>query len=267
MGFFNDAWNSARDFASSTAGMATAVNPFMMLGTFAGGAGSAYANAEAQRDANTANAMMQEKQMLFNSREADITRNWEERMSNSAWTRGVADMKAAGINPMAAYSSASASTPSGSTASSSGTPRMDAIPSWATGFMSSAMDALKTFSEVSLKNAETIKARTLTPRMEENVIADTDAKFSTAMHNTMLNKLILADLPSHESKSFTDSNRVRFERMFPNAYGFTDSILHRLGIFGSAAKAAVAYKLLKGKRFMYGADDNRAPWRAYGVNE
>lgn len=58
----------------------------------------------------------------FQSKEAQIQRDWYENMSNTAYQRAVADMKKAGINPILAYqqggaSSAGTGVPTGSAAS------------------------------------------------------------------------------------------------------------------------------------------------------
>lgn len=57
-------------------------------------------------------------QFKLNQQLAEENRNWQERMANSAHQRQIADLKAAGLNPVLSVTGGSgANTPSGSTAS------------------------------------------------------------------------------------------------------------------------------------------------------
>lgn len=56
----------------------------------------------------------------WNASQSQLTRDWQEKMSSTAYQRTVKDLEAAGLNPILAVSQGGASTPSGSTAHSSG---------------------------------------------------------------------------------------------------------------------------------------------------
>lgn len=63
------------------------------------------------------NAAEAEKARLFSAEQAQIQRDYEERLANTSYQRMVVDASSAGLNPYLAYASGGAATPSGAVAS------------------------------------------------------------------------------------------------------------------------------------------------------
>lgn len=112
----------------------------------------------AQKRANRTNIML--------TRE---NRDWMERMSNTEWQRGVADMKAAGLNPMLGFSQGGASTPSSSAAT--------VIPEDAIGRAASSAGS-KAMQALALENMSAQNKLLMANKL--NVDADTQNKLGTA---------------------------------------------------------------------------------------
>lgn len=84
-----------------------------------------------------------------NARQAQLNRDFQERMSSTAWQRGVKDMRAAGLNPALAYEKGGASSPSGSTA------QMESVTG---NISSSAVQAMQVKAQNKLAEANARKA-------------------------------------------------------------------------------------------------------------
>lgn len=127
-----------------------------------------------QYRANKQNRDMAQRQMDF-----------QERMSNTSWQRGIADMRAAGLNPMLGYSKGGADTPGGSTA------RLENIASPA---VASA-----------LQSAQTLQGLEATRYQMDVMEADAAAKRS----NTALDNYRRALMISEQDQSVATAEQAR----------------------------------------------------------
>jgi hypothetical protein len=137
-----------------------------------------------QHSANRANKKMAREQMEF-----------QREMSNTSYQRAMADMEAAGLNPILAYSQGGASTPGGASAQ---------MQNEMAGAVSSAMDAMRNSAELKNLREQNKKLQADTTLSDELA---KDAKASQFLKNASLAGLMM----DNEKKSLEmDVERSEF---------------------------------------------------------
>lgn len=102
--------------------------------------------------ANEFTASENEKNRQHNAEQAQLQRDWEERMSNTAYERSYAQLRELGLNPYLMVSGSPASTPAGSAGFSSGSGSGVAGSAYSSSSRSHAglNDLIKTVGQIAL---------------------------------------------------------------------------------------------------------------------
>lgn len=216
------------DIATAGMGALAAINPLSVLGPI----GSGVLSWLGQNSANETNVQIAQEATRANMAMASMQMGFQERMSNTAYQRATADMRAAGINPMVAYQQGGASTPSGA----SGSAVSAHVESGLAKGVQSAVEATRLANEFRSADAE-ISLRKASEKTQE-AIAQRETQ--SAKEAGLRAKVLERQLPAIEAESRVRAKEAGInETMVPG-----DAIINRVGKIGGIATDALVLKRL-----------------------
>lgn len=185
---------------------------------------------------------------LFNAQQAEIQRNWSESMSATAHQREVADLKAAGLNPVISAYGSGASVGSGAAAQSSnmltgvlGTLASDAMS--AVSNLSSSLAANATSYANSMTAAETSKQNTQKQVDVQYFAAKLASKTNLSINNATnkINKYIaeLNSVTSQQVAKIAGEYGVARQEVANIASEYSADLAYAASLYGSDRSAAV----------------------------
>lgn len=225
-------------------GVSLAFLPLLIggLAGLAGGIGGALINSGSQADANQANMDIAKMNNSANLNAMLVQQEYSTKMSNTAYQRSTADMRAAGINPMMAVQQGGASTPSASAIAAQNTrveseQRGEALRAAA----QSAMEVMRLDRELKQTDSqiELNKAAQATEKTKQDLNMNTAAEVSNRTAKTLYETYQKkAELPAVEAEAELRRQRAGIDQKFLKYDAGAKRLEQGVGIVGKALDAA-----------------------------